>query len=273
MTCSSDKPTSMGSCNELVALPAQPLVNALGLHLRAAVALAECTEVYSADVWLVRGEERIDAKSPLVVVKAGLGPGESLGVEAIGPDAEAAVLAVLAFFETQELELRPVAALDVPDEAQTAEGLLRPADIVLGLRAATKEDAIRQAGDRLVKAGLVEPTYVEAMLEREAVSRTFLTQGLATPHGTPESWRYVRRTGFVICQFPNGVRFGQRENEIAWLVVAIAAKERGHLPLMIAIARSLGDPQKLAELGQTTDPAELAGAFATHLSSMPLTAF
>lgn len=267
MTCSSGKPINPGSCDELVALPARPLVNALGLHLRAALALAECAKVYSAEVWLVRGGERIDTKSPLVVVKAGVGPGESLGIEAIGPDAEAAVLAVRAFFETQEPEPETVAVFDIPAEVRTAEVPLQPADIVLGLRAATKEDAIRQAGDRLVKAGLVEPAYVEAMLQREAISRTFLIQGLATPHGTPESWSHVRRAGFVICQFPDGVRFGQKENEIAWLVVAIAAKGRDHLPLMIAIARSLGDPRKLAELGQTTDPAELAGAFAVDLSS------
>jgi len=37
-----------------------------------------------------------------------------------------------------------------------------------------KEDAIRQAGELLVKAGCVKPGYVDGMLEREKTMSTFV---------------------------------------------------------------------------------------------------
>ena len=49
---------------------------------------------------------------------------------------------------------------------------LTPEQIFLGLKADNKEEAIRFAGEQLVKAGFVEPSYVDAMLEREKLVST-----------------------------------------------------------------------------------------------------
>ncbi len=53
------------------------------------------------------------------------------------------------------------------DTADTNLFKLGAENIFLGRKAATKEEAIRFAGEQLVKGGYVEPEYVQAMLDRE----------------------------------------------------------------------------------------------------------
>ena len=55
--------------------------------------------------------------------------------------------------------------------------------VLLGAHAFDRTDAIRQAGEVLVKAGCVAPSYVEGMLARERVMSTYLGSGIAIPHG------------------------------------------------------------------------------------------
>ncbi|MDU3049409.1 MAG: PTS mannitol transporter subunit IICBA, partial [Escherichia coli] len=55
-------------------------------------------------------------------------------------------------------------------------------NIFLGRKAATKEEAIRFAGEQLVKGGYVEPEYVQAMLDREKLTPTYLGESIAVPH-------------------------------------------------------------------------------------------
>lgn len=84
-------------------------------------------------------------------------------------------------------------------------------NIFLGRKAATKEEAIRFAGEQLVKGGYVEPEYVQAMLDREKLTSTYLGESIAVPHGTIEAKDRVLKTGVVFCQYPEGVRFGEDE--------------------------------------------------------------
>lgn len=79
-------------------------------------------------------------------------------------------------------------------------------DVRLGCRAADWRAALDQAADALVEAGRVSAEYREGLLAREAQSSTYLGHGIAIPHGTPESRRYVRSTGVRVLQFPDGVR-------------------------------------------------------------------
>ena len=79
------------------------------------------------------------------------------------------------------------------------------------------------AGEMLVANGCVEPEYVDAMLARENWYR--LIWGInCCPHGTIESKIKVKKTGVVICQYPAGVHFGPEKDEVARLVIGIAAR-------------------------------------------------
>lgn len=129
---------------------------------------------------------------------------------------------------------------------------LAPEHITLGLTAASKEEAIRMVGEKLVAQGSVTPAYVDAMLEREKMVSTYMGQGLAIPHGTNEAKDEVLKTGVALCQFPKGIRFGSQPNDIAYLVVGIAAKNNEHVSVMAALARALEDEQRVSQLAITS---------------------
>lgn len=141
-----------------------------------------------------------------------------------------------------------------PVEEPQAEGLkLQAAQVFLGLQANSKEEAIRFAGEQLVKAGFVQPSYVDAMFAREQMVSTYLGEGLAVPHGTSDAKDSVLKTGIVLCQYPNGVRFTDEEDGVAKLVVGIAAKGNDHIQILSAITNALDDEQAMKTLTSTND--------------------
>lgn len=127
--------------------------------------------------------------------------------------------------------------------------------VFLGLKAENKQQAIAFAGEQLVKAGFVLPSYVEAMFAREQLVSTYLGEGLAVPHGTAEAKDAVLKTGIVVCQYPDGVRFSEEEGEegIAKLVIGIAARNNEHIQLLTAITNALDSEQAIATLTTTQE--------------------
>ncbi len=130
-------------------------------------------------------------------------------------------------------------------------------NIFLNLTADTKEQAIRFAGEMLVSGGYVEPDYIDAMLAREALTTTYLGESIAVPHGTVEAKDRVLRTGIVICQYPQGVRFGDEPDDIARLVIGIAARNNEHVQVIARLANALDDKDVIERLTQTTSVQEI----------------
>jgi len=95
-------------------------------------------------------------------------------------------------------------------------------NIVLNKGLATKEEAIRFTGQVLVEGGYVEPSYVEKMLEREAMTSTYMGNFVAIPHGTDDAKEQVKESGIAIIQVPGGVDFG--DGNIVKLIFGIAGK-------------------------------------------------
>ncbi|WP_086980681.1 PTS mannitol transporter subunit IICBA [Vibrio aphrogenes] len=130
-------------------------------------------------------------------------------------------------------------------------------NICLGLTAANKEEAIRFAGNKLVELGYAEPEYVDAMFEREKLVPTYLGESIAVPHGTVEAKDRVIKTGIIICQYPAGVQFGEDDDEVAKLVIGIAAKNDEHIQVITTITNALDDPEAIDKLTSTTDVEEV----------------
>ncbi|MFL5357957.1 phosphoenolpyruvate--protein phosphotransferase [Archangium sp.] len=133
-------------------------------------------------------------------------------------------------------------------------------DVRLGCRAADWRAALAQAADELVRAGRVSAEYSEGLLAREAQSSTYLGNGIAIPHGTPESRRYVRSTGVRVLQFPEGVQWhdGSRVN----LLVTIAAQSDEHLDILRQLTHVL-DREGVAEtLARATNPEDVLATLA-----------
>ena len=157
----------------------------------------------------------------------------------------------------------PAAATPTPAPAAEAEEgepqlfRLSANNIFLGNKASNKEQAIRFAGEQLVKGGYVEPEYVEAMLEREQLTPTYLGESIAVPHGTVAAKDRVLKTGVVFCQYPEGVHFGEDEDDIARLVIGIAARNNEHIQVITSLTNALDDDSVIARLADTTDVQEV----------------
>ena len=134
---------------------------------------------------------------------------------------------------------------------------LNEANIFLGLTAQTKEEAIRFAGQKLVEKGYVKPTYVEAMLERERLTSTYLGESIAVPHGTIEAKDDVINTGIVFCQYPAGIQFGEEEQDKAKIVIGIAARNNEHLDVIAKLTNALDDEKIIAKLATTNNIQEV----------------
>jgi PTS system mannitol-specific IIC component len=130
-------------------------------------------------------------------------------------------------------------------------------NVFLGLTASNKEQAIRFAGEQLVKGGYVEPEYVEAMLAREKLTPTYLGESIAVPHGTVEAKDRVLKTGVVFCQYPAGVLFGEEPEDVARLVIGIAARNNEHIQVITSLTNALDDDSVIEKLANTTSVQEV----------------
>lgn len=107
-------------------------------------------------------------------------------------------------------------------------------NIVLNVKREEKFEAIKRAGRLLVQNGYVEEGYIEGMINRENEITTYIGNGIAIPHGMNQYVKYIKESGIVIIQYPEGVDFG--EGNIAYLVIGIAGKNDDHMSLLSKIA-------------------------------------
>ncbi len=128
----------------------------------------------------------------------------------------------------------------------------------IGATATSKTDAIRQVGQVLLKAGHIQPAYIESMLAREELANTFLGNGIAIPHGRPEDRDLIIKTGIAILQIPNGVTWNK--GETAYLIVGIAARSAEHIDVLRRLTRVLGDANLVKQLCQTSNAADIVEA-------------
>ncbi|NIY81805.1 PTS mannitol transporter subunit IICBA [Vibrio hepatarius] len=151
-----------------------------------------------------------------------------------------------------------VAANDDSFEVQASPVFqIQRENIHLNLSMTTKEEAIRFAGNKLVEMGYVEPEYVDAMFEREKLVSTYLGESIAVPHGTVEAKDKVKKTGIVICQYPQGIQFTDDKDDVAKLVIGIAAKNDEHIQVITTITNALDDPEAIDTLTTTKDVEEV----------------
>ena len=70
---------------------------------------------------------------------------------------------------------------DVPAETEELkEGILTKENVKVGLKSVSKEEAIKTAGELLVKGGYVDTPYVQGMLNREKDITTYIGKGIAS---------------------------------------------------------------------------------------------
>ena len=70
--------------------------NKLGLHARASAKLTKLAASYPCEVWITRGERRVNAKSIMGVMMLAAGDGSEITIETVGERDQEALDALLA---------------------------------------------------------------------------------------------------------------------------------------------------------------------------------
>ena len=201
----------------------------------------------------------IPADADIVVCQEGLatraqGNAPSVRVVAIKNFLEDPALDALYNELASRKDATPELAEVVSESRDSKSDVLQLSSIKVGAAAADKWEAISEAGSLLVKGGYVAMDYVDAMVEREKLTTTYLGMGIAIPHGTQSAKRDVRRTGISVVQYPEGVDF---DGEKAYLVIGIAGVGDEHLELLARVSEALDDEEVLERLKTTVDPMDI----------------
>lgn len=140
--------------------------------------------------------------------------------------------------------------------------------VKIGAQASSKDDAIQQVAALLAANGNVDAAYIGGMRDRETQANTYLGNGIAIPHGTPESRHLIKQTGIAVLQLPAGVQWGD-EDELVHLVIGIAAASDEHLQILRRLTRVLGDEELVEKLWVTKDVGDIQEALTGERPAAP----
>lgn len=142
--------------------------------------------------------------------------------------------------------------------------LLKKEDILLNQNYSDKKAAITAAGEKLVEQGYVAESYIEKMIERDALTTTFIGNMVAIPHGTDDSKHMIHHSGIVILQVPKGVEF---EGNLVKLIIGIAGIENEHLDMLSQIALVCSDIEKVEQLVSAKSEVEIIELFKEEVTA------
>lgn len=128
-------------------------------------------------------------------------------------------------------------------------------DIFISGERVDKTTALQRVSEKLVEAGNTTPEYLQGMRDREAQISTYLGNGIAIPHGTPETRDAVLNTGVKIIVFRQGVAWD--DENVAHMVTGIAARSNEHLEILRQLTRVLSDDSVPQALQRAETPAEV----------------
>lgn len=123
--------------------------------------------------------------------------------------------------------------------------ILTKENIILNDVIKDKYEAIRKAGELLVKGGYVKENYIDEMLKREELSTTFIGNDIAIPHGTESAKNDVLESGISVIQVPEGVDFN---GNTARVIFGIAGKDNTHLDILSNIAILCSDMENVEKI-------------------------
>lgn len=136
--------------------------------------------------------------------------------------------------------------------------MLTQETVGLDVRVQDWQEAIRAAGHLLVRAGKVEPRYVDAMIKmsQDIGPYIVIAPGVALPHARPEDG--VREACMALVTLDPPVAFGSASNDPVRLVVAFGSTNSGtHINALADLGRLLGDASAMCAILNARSSAEL----------------
>ena len=136
--------------------------------------------------------------------------------------------------------------------------MLTEKTIALGLSVRDWQEAVRAAGGLLVRAGKVEPRYVDGMIRmvQEIGPYIVIAPGVALPHARPEDG--VKEACMSLVTLSPPVPFGNENNDPVELVVAFGSPDsKGHMEALAELARLLENETALNALKKAVSPRDI----------------
>lgn len=110
----------------------------------------------------------------------------------------------------------------------------------------SKDEIVEFLGRQLVQAGAVHTDYIAAMHKREQMLGTYITEGVAIPHGTEESRSLVKKAAIVVLKVPQGIDW--IDGNKVYLAFGIAGNNEDHVALLGGLATILMDAEQKEKL-------------------------
>lgn len=113
--------------------------------------------------------------------------------------------------------------------------------VTLELQAATRDEAIHELADMLGRSGALtdRDAFVQAILDREAISTTAIEYGIAIPHGKSAA---VKKPMVAYGYSRKGIQYNPNGGDKSHLFFMIAAPENSdnlHLKTLASLSRKL----------------------------------
>ncbi|MVP00822.1 MULTISPECIES: PTS sugar transporter subunit IIA [Paenibacillus] len=131
---------------------------------------------------------------------------------------------------------------------------LEPSLIALDVESAAAEDAIRKAGELLVRADAAEARYVDAMVEsyREKGPYFVLAPHIALPHARAEEG--VKEASVSLLRLKEPVVFGHASNDPVRLVFALGGSTSSeHITMLRKLTTLLSEEGNIEKFMQAPD--------------------
>jgi len=124
------------------------------------------------------------------------------------------------------------------------------------------KEAIRKAGELLVKTGSVEPRYINEMIKfcEKHNAYIVIAPGIALPHARPGDG--VKKICISIITLKEPVKFGHPQNDPVDIVIALAAvDDQSHIKVLKQLAEILMDQKNLNNIRKARTKKEILKIF------------
>ncbi|WP_439378737.1 PTS sugar transporter subunit IIA [Amycolatopsis lexingtonensis] len=126
--------------------------------------------------------------------------------------------------------------------------------VELGVRAATRWEALAHIGNALERSGSVHTGYLDSLHARERRASTYLGYGIAVPHALHVHDYLLLNPGLAFTRFTAPVPW---DGERVSLSIAIVASAAEHVEILCRITALLVHPTHLEVLRTSEDPGEI----------------
>lgn len=141
-----------------------------------------------------------------------------------------------------ESKLKNILNLEKPQRERKLRDMLTPQTIQVGALAADWEEAVRVSAQPLLELGLIEQSYVDAMVDNiiEMGPYVVIAPGIAMPHALPENGVNQSCIGLAVLQ--KEVEFGNAANDPVKLVFSMGSRDgKEHMNALAELINVISD--------------------------------